>query len=87
MKLLNIMALAIAGSMAVFGLVLSKTNPTQSQYEEYAVNRLTEYLKTDVCRKTPKLIENLLHSNCDKLVDSRRRKGRIFSCLVCIVPI
>ena len=52
------------------GVAMANTNPSQGEYEEYAVQRLTEYLKTDVCKKTTNLIENLIRFNCDKLVDS-----------------
>jgi len=76
MKLLTIMAFAIAASIGVVGVAMAKTNPTSNEYEEYAVNRLTEYLKSDVCKKTSKLIENLLNSSCDKLVDSTNPQMR-----------
>ncbi|MBU7586088.1 MAG: DUF4359 domain-containing protein [Nostoc sp. TH1S01] len=76
MKLLTIMALAIATSIAVVGVAMSKTNPTSKEYEDYAVNQLTQYLKNDVCKKTSKLIENLLNSRCDKLVDSTNPQMR-----------
>ncbi|BDI14577.1 hypothetical protein ANSO36C_03790 [Nostoc cf. commune SO-36] len=59
-----------AAGLAVLGVAMAKTNPSQVEYEEYAVQRLTEYLKTDVCKKTTNLIENLIRFNCDKLVDS-----------------
>jgi len=76
MKLLTIMAFAIAAGLAVFGVAMSKTNPTQDEYEEYAVNRLSQYIKTDVCKKTSKLIENLLNTSCDKMVDSANPQMR-----------
>ena len=59
-----------AAGLAALGVAMAKTNPSQVEYEEYAVQRLTEYLKTDVCKKTTNLIENLIRFNCDKLVDS-----------------
>ncbi|MBD2440246.1 DUF4359 domain-containing protein [Nostoc sp. FACHB-110] len=76
MRLVSIMALAIATGFAVFGVAMSKTNPTQNEYEEYAVQQLTQYLKTDVCKKTSKLIENLLNSSCSKMVDSANPRMR-----------
>ncbi|WP_044499969.1 DUF4359 domain-containing protein [Nostoc sp. PCC 7107] len=76
MKLWTIMALAIATSIVVVGVAMSKTNPTSDEYEEYAVHRLTQYLKSDVCKKTSKLIESLLNSSCDKLVDSTNPQMR-----------
>ncbi len=53
---------------------MATTNPSQPAYEEYAVQRLTEYLKKDVCTKVPKALENLLQRNCPVLVDSSRPK-------------
>lgn len=40
-----------AAGLAALGVAMAKTNPSQVEYEEYAVQRLTEYLKTDVCKK------------------------------------
>ncbi|MEH2247693.1 DUF4359 domain-containing protein [Nostoc sp.] len=71
MKPLTIIAYTgAAAGLAALGVTMAKTNPSQVEYEEYAVQRLTEYLKTDVCKKTTNIIENLIHFNCDKLVDS-----------------
>ena len=71
MKPLTIIAYTgAAAGLAALGVVMAKTNPSQVEYEEYAVQRLTEYLKSDVCKKTTNFIENLIHFNCDKLVDS-----------------
>ncbi|MCC5606039.1 DUF4359 domain-containing protein [Nostoc sp. CHAB 5834] len=71
MKPLTIIAYTgAAAGLAALGVAMAKTNPSQVEYEEYAVQRLTEYLKTDVCKKTTNIIENLIRFNCDKLVDS-----------------
>ncbi len=70
MKAFTIMAYTGAAGLAIFGVIMAKTNPSQTEYEEYAVQRLTQYLKEDVCKKTSKLIESLLNSSCDKMVDS-----------------
>ncbi|QFS42980.1 DUF4359 domain-containing protein [Nostoc sphaeroides] len=71
MKPLTIIAYTgAAAGLAALGVAMAKTNPSQVEYEEYAVQRLTEYLKSDVCKKTTNLIENLIRFNCDKLVDS-----------------
>ncbi|MBD2344875.1 DUF4359 domain-containing protein [Anabaena subtropica] len=71
MKLFTIMAsVGALGLAAVLGVGMAKTNPHQTEYEEYAVQRLTGYLKNDVCNKTTKLLERLINYNCDKLVDS-----------------
>ncbi|WP_414753876.1 DUF4359 domain-containing protein [Anabaena sp. CCY 9910] len=71
MKPLTIMAsVGALGLAAVLGVTMAKTNPNQTEYEEYAVQRLTGYLKNDVCNKTTKLLERLINYNCDKLIDS-----------------
>ncbi|MBN3881015.1 MULTISPECIES: DUF4359 domain-containing protein [unclassified Nostoc] len=71
MKPLTIIAYTGAAvGLAALGVTMAKTNPGQVEYEEYAVQRLTKYLKTDVCKKTTNIIENLIRFNCDKLVDS-----------------
>jgi hypothetical protein len=71
MKPLTIIAYTgAAAGLAALGVAMANTNPSQVEYEEYAVQRLTEYLKADVCKKTTNLIENVIRFNCDKLVDS-----------------
>jgi hypothetical protein len=71
MKPLTIIAYTGAAvGLTALGVTMAKTNPSQVEYEEYAVQRLTEYLKTDVCKKTTNFIENLIRFNCEKLVDS-----------------
>ncbi|MBW4676728.1 MAG: DUF4359 domain-containing protein [Desmonostoc geniculatum HA4340-LM1] len=70
MKQLSIIACAgAAAGIAALGVTMAKTNPSQVAYEEYAVQRLASYLKTDVCKKTTNFIENLIRFNCEKLVD------------------
>lgn len=71
MKPLTIMAsIGALGLAAVLGIAMAQTNPNQAEYEDYAVQRLTEYLKGDVCNKTTKFLQRLINYNCDKLVDS-----------------
>ncbi|MGI8503707.1 MAG: DUF4359 domain-containing protein [Hassallia sp.] len=70
MRLSTIMTYVAGVGLVVLGVVMVKTNPTQAEYEEYAMQRLTKYLKSDVCKKTPKMLENLIKLDCDKVVDS-----------------
>ncbi|BAY11262.1 DUF4359 domain-containing protein [Calothrix sp. NIES-2098] len=70
MKASTIIAYLGAAGLAALGVIMAKSNPTQTAYEDYAVQRLTQYLKTDVCQKTQGVIENLIHFNCEKAVDS-----------------
>jgi uncharacterized membrane-anchored protein len=70
MRLSSIMTYVGAVGLVALGVAMAKTNPSQAEYEEYAMQRLTKYLKSDVCKKTPKMLENLIKLDCDKLVDS-----------------
>lgn len=72
MKSLRAITYTGAIALAVLGVAMATSNPSQSVYEEYAVQRLTEYLKSDVCTKAPKVFENFLQRNCTVLIDSGR---------------
>ncbi len=74
MKSLRIITYLGAAALVGLGVAMATTNPSRPAYEEYAVQRLTAYLKKDVCPKVPKLVENLLHRECTVLVDSNRSK-------------
>ncbi|GAX36548.1 DUF4359 domain-containing protein [Nodularia sp. NIES-3585] len=69
MKALTIIACSGAVGLAALGVAMATTNPSQPEYEEYAAQRLTEYLKTDICQKTTNFLENLIKSQCETLVD------------------
>ncbi|MDZ8078571.1 MAG: DUF4359 domain-containing protein [Nostoc sp. DedQUE01] len=70
MKQLTIIAYTgAAAGLAALGVTMAKTNPSEVAYQEYAVQRLASYLKTDVCKKTTNFIETLIRFNCEKLVD------------------
>lgn len=62
--------------LATLGVAMAKTNPSQPRYEEYAAQRLTEYLKGSVCKKTPNIFDNLIKSNCTQLIDSANPQMR-----------
>lgn len=72
MKSLRIITYIGAAALAGLGVAMAVTNPSHAAYEEYAVQRLTEYLKNEVCTKVPKAFENFLQRNCTVLVDSNR---------------
>jgi Domain of unknown function (DUF4359) len=55
---------------AALGVTMAWTNPGQVEYEEYGVQRLTQYLKQDVCKKTSKFLETFIHTKCEEMVDS-----------------
>jgi hypothetical protein len=70
MKLLTLIASVSAAAIAALGVTMATTNPQQQKYEEYAVQKITNYLKTDFCNKTPNFLRNLIQFDCDKFVDS-----------------
>ena len=72
MKTLRIITYSCGAALAGLGVLMAVTSPSQPAYEEYAVQRLTEYLKKDVCTKAPKAFGGLLQRNCGVLVDSSR---------------
>jgi Domain of unknown function (DUF4359) len=70
MKAWTMIASVGAVGIAVLGVTMAQTNPQQAEYEEYAVQKLTIYLKTDFCKKTPNFLQNLIQFNCDQLIES-----------------
>ncbi|MDB9372947.1 DUF4359 domain-containing protein [Nodularia sphaerocarpa] len=69
MKALTIIACTGAVGLAALGVAMATTNPSVGEYEDYAAQRLTDYLKQDVCQKTTNFLENLIKSQCQNLVD------------------
>ena len=55
-----------------FGGAMTITNPGQKAYEQYAMKRLTSYLKENVCTQTPEGLGKLLENQCSTLVDLGR---------------
>ncbi|HAG83010.1 MAG TPA: hypothetical protein DCL61_18075 [Cyanobacteria bacterium UBA12227] len=82
MKLLK--TITAIGGMGLVGLGASMalTNPSRETYEQYAVERLTTYLKEDVCTQAPKQLDFLpqnpefLQRQCKSLVDTGRPQIR-----------
>ncbi len=72
MKNLRIITYIAAAALAGVGVAMAASNPSQPAYEEYAEQRLTEYLKSDVCTKAPKALENFLQRSCTVVIDSSR---------------
>lgn len=73
MKLLNIIAGTAVAGLTLLGVWMATTNPSQGAYEEYATQRLTEYLKENVCDKPKGILDNLpikINSHCDDFLDS-----------------
>ncbi|MBW4434523.1 MAG: DUF4359 domain-containing protein [Pelatocladus maniniholoensis HA4357-MV3] len=76
MRFLNIMTYVGVFGLAALGVVMTQTNPNQVEYEDYAAQRLTEYLNTNVCKKTPKFLENVIKFNCRQVVNSAQPQIR-----------
>ncbi|MGH8002009.1 MAG: DUF4359 domain-containing protein [Brasilonema sp.] len=70
MKAFTIMTCLGVVGVTILGMAMANTNPNQTKYEEYAVQRLTEYLQSNVCKKSPNLFENLIHWNCEQLLEA-----------------
>ncbi len=76
MKSSTILTYLGAAGLAILGVTMAVTNPKQAEYEDYAVQRLTQYLKTDVCKKTQGFIESLVNFKCEKAVESANPQMR-----------
>lgn len=72
MHKLNSIKSALIGLLAVVGGAMAIANPSQPQYEEYAIAQLTAYLKDNVCTQAPKDFGDVLPSYCTSLVDVGR---------------
>lgn len=71
MKSLKSITLLGAVALGGLGAVMAMTNPSQSTYEEYAAQKLTELVKDEVCAEAPKVFGgNFLQRNCNELVNS-----------------
>ena len=69
LKPLTLISLVFLGGLAT---AMAIANPDNSTYEEYAVEKLTTYLKDDVCSQVPKVFETLIKDSCISLIDSNR---------------
>ncbi len=70
MKIVSIVAYAGVATLIALGVAMTGTNPSRAEYEEYATQRLSQYLKEQGCSKTPNLLDSLINFNCAKLIDS-----------------
>ena len=70
----SIKILKSAGIVALIGLgvAMAISNPSQSDYEDYALAQLTDYLKNNVCPEAPKAFGRSLQRQCTILVDTGR---------------
>lgn len=69
---MNPIKFAAIATLAGLGIAMAITNPSQSDYEEYAIAQLTAYLKDNTCTQTLKDEDSLLQHSCTLLVDIGR---------------
>ncbi len=62
----------MVGGIGLLGssLVMTLTNPRAGDYETYATEELTTYLKENVCTQVSQQLQGLLQSYCKSLVDT-----------------
>lgn len=54
------------------GVAMAVTNPGPNRYNEFAAQRLAEYLKTNACPQAPAVLGGILAAQCVTLVDNNR---------------
>lgn len=69
MKVSNVITCIGVAGLSLVGVTMVKTNPSEAKYEQYAVRELSSYVKSNVCKKTPDILEKVINTNCNKLVD------------------
>jgi Domain of unknown function (DUF4359) len=76
MKISTIITFLGVAAVAASGVAMAKTNPSETEYQAYATQELTEYAKANVCKKTPSFISKLINSNCENLLESANPQMR-----------
>ena len=70
MRMLSVFG-AIGGVMVLAsGALMAIGNPGKPDYEDYAVETLSTYLKTEICPKAPADFGGFVQSYCKTLVDA-----------------
>ncbi len=72
MKALQVLVLIGGVALMGVGSLMTVTNPGQNDYEDYATETLTGYLKKEVCTQAPLDLGGLLQNYCKTLVDTGR---------------
>jgi Domain of unknown function (DUF4359) len=72
MKHLNLIQAAGIVALTGLGVTMAIANPSESDYEEYATQQLTTYVKDNVCPQAPKNFNRVLRRYCKSLVDVGR---------------
>jgi hypothetical protein len=48
--------------LSVLGVIMFKTNPSESKYQDYAVQQISDYAQKNGCNKIPSLLERITKS-------------------------
>lgn len=73
----KIIVQALKLTLIVLATILLITNPGSEQYELYAADKLTIYLKDNVCRQVTEQVNKQLRSPCHILIDTARPQLRL----------
>ncbi|AFZ45966.1 hypothetical protein PCC7418_3862 [Halothece sp. PCC 7418] len=65
----------LISSIAVLGVgsAMAITNPRRQAYQTYAAEKMSVYIKEEVCADAPKTLGDFLERQCNKLVDSGQK--------------
>lgn len=71
MKLKSLPTEVIIGAVALVGIASAMiiTNPNRRAYRSYAADKMSIYLKEEVCSDAPQAFGNFLQKQCNNLVD------------------
>ncbi|AFZ04132.1 DUF4359 domain-containing protein [Calothrix sp. PCC 6303] len=62
--------------LSLLGVAMFKTNPVESQYQDYAVSQISDYAKKNGCNKAPGFIERLtkikIAVKCDEIINNAK---------------
>lgn len=75
--------LIVVGLVAVSGIALALTNPGQAAYDEFATQKITDFVLQDVCQTPqsgalPDILGSVLSEGCRAIATSRRAEIKSF---------
>lgn len=62
MKISTVITTVGVIGLSVLGVIMFKTNPSESKYQDYAVQQISDYANKNGCKKIPGLLEKLTKS-------------------------
>jgi Domain of unknown function (DUF4359) len=78
-KLMKKPILTVAGvAIAVLGVGLVATNPSQTDYENYATEQFIIYIKDNLCTKLPQQLGNFAIAQCQTTVEQGKPQIKQF---------